>query len=115
MLQFEPNGGLANSLNATYYDPRIDGTLKFKMYFRTNLIFENVPGASNIVGTTFRNAYIASATYNSTAYVLQQNLTSISLKLVQLSNNESLLIVPRSWSDQDKIDLLTEGYYFIGV
>jgi hypothetical protein len=37
MIQYDPLAGLGNSFNATHYDPRIDGSLRFKLYLRTNI------------------------------------------------------------------------------
>ena len=36
MIQYNTTAGLSNSFNATHYDPRFDGSLRFKLYFRTN-------------------------------------------------------------------------------
>jgi hypothetical protein len=63
MLQFNPKGGLDNSFNATHYDPRFDGSLRFKLYLRTNKnreIIRNVTSNSVV----FLTAYLASAVNN---------------------------------------------------
>lgn len=60
MITYNLTGGLENAFNASHYDPRIDGSLRFKMYLRTNINNEMVTGA-DFTNVQFKNAYIASA------------------------------------------------------
>lgn len=63
MLQFNPKGVLDNSFNATHYDPRFDGSLRFKLYLRTNAYQELVRNTTSS-SVVFLNAYLASAVNN---------------------------------------------------
>jgi hypothetical protein len=42
MIPYNSTGGFENALNASHYDPRIDGSLRFKMYLRSNILNEIV-------------------------------------------------------------------------
>lgn len=65
MIQFDPASGLDNSFNATHYDPRIDGSLRFKIYLRTNVNSEIVTNFDlNATGTKFTTATLASTVNN---------------------------------------------------
>lgn len=45
---------------------------------------------------------------------MRQELTNIQLQ-IWVVNNEYLMIQPANWADQDLIDKLVEGYYFLYV
>ena len=113
MIQYDINAGVGNAFNASYYDPRNDGALRFKMYLRTNVNNEIVTNA-DFTNVQFKTAYIASAVQFGSAYQMWNNYSSISLS-IQSINNEYLIIGPSSWADQDQIDQLVEGLYFIYV
>lgn len=58
MLQFDQsNPGPDNQANATHYDPRFDGSLRFKLYFKTNLYYEVVTQV-NLTSSKFTEAYL---------------------------------------------------------
>lgn len=61
MISYEAGGSLENSFNATHYDPKIDGSLKFKMYLRTNIYNDLITKDADFTNVVFRNAYIAQA------------------------------------------------------
>lgn len=75
MLSFNPKGNLDNSFNAAHYDPRFDGSLRFKVYLRTNTNNEIVknPDFTNV---QFITAYLASAVNNFGQYQLGTNYSS---------------------------------------
>lgn len=113
MIRYDAAGSLANSFNASHYDPRIDGSLRFKLYFRTNINFEIITSA-DFTNIQFKTAQLGYAVYQNNQYIMQTNLTNISLSIKSI-NGEYLYIVPTTWADQDRIDALVEGYYFIYV
>ena len=113
-MQFDPNGALANGFNASHYDPHFDGSLRFKLIFRTNINNDIVTNA-DFTNIQFTSAFIASARFDqSGTYLMQTNYSSISFS-IQNVNNESLIITPSTWADQSQIEQLPEGYYFIYV
>jgi hypothetical protein len=59
MIPYTIGGSLDNSFNATHYDPKIDGTLRFKMYFRTNIYNDLITSDADFTNVQFRNAYLA--------------------------------------------------------
>ena len=98
MIPYDPVGSLANSFNASHYDPRFDGSLRFKMYLRTNIINEIVNNA-DFSNVQFRGAFLASAVYQSIGqYAMSINYTGINMT-VSIINNEYLLIGPSTWAD----------------
>lgn len=99
MIQYDPAGSLNNSFNASHYDPRHDGSLRFKLYFRTNFNFETL-SVGDFSTISFTGAYLGYALYNvsTSSYYMATNLTNITLQ-VRLINNEYLLVTPRTWAD----------------
>jgi hypothetical protein len=58
MIPYDQLTGVENSFNASHYDPRIDGSLRFKLYFRTNVINEIV-SQTDVANIKFVRAYLA--------------------------------------------------------
>ena len=61
MIPFNSTDGVSNAMNATHYDPRIDGSLRFHLYFRTNFNSELITKA-DFTNVQFKNAYLGYAT-----------------------------------------------------
>ena len=97
MIPYIITSSTDNAYNSTYYDPRFDGSLRFKLYFRTNFNSELVNNA-DFTNVKFKNAYLGYAAFNGNNYILKTNLTNISLS-IKFLNNEALIIAPTSWSD----------------
>lgn len=92
MISYEAGGSLENSFNATHYDPKIDGSLKFKMYLRTNIYNDLITQDADFSNVVFRNAYIAQAQYSTQGtFTVRQELTNIQLQ-IWVVNNEYLMI-----------------------
>jgi hypothetical protein len=60
MIPYNISGGLENAFNASHYDPRINGSLKLKLYLRSNLNNEEVT-QGDFSNEQFKNAFLASA------------------------------------------------------
>lgn len=92
MIPYEAGGSLENSFNATHYDPKIDGSLKFKMFLRTNIYNDLITTDADFTNVVFRNAYIAQAQYSTQGtFTVKQELSSIILQ-IWIVNNEYLMI-----------------------
>jgi len=113
MIPYNISGGLENAFNASHYDPRIDGSLRLKLYLRTNVNNELV-SQGDFSNVQFKNAFLASAQYSTkgTFEIRSELLISFTIQNV---NNEYLIIRPTTWEDQDSINRLPEGYYFLYV
>jgi len=60
MIPYNVTGGLENAFNASHYDPRVDGSLRFKLYLRTNVNNEMVTNG-DFSNVQFKSVFMASA------------------------------------------------------
>ena len=60
MIPYNLTGGLENAFNASHYDARVDGSLRFKLYLRTNINNEIITNG-DFSNVQFKNAFISVA------------------------------------------------------